>query len=120
MLYTGLGVVLGHNFPCWLQFRGGKGIAATAGVMIVFSPIMSAFALGIFIVSAIVSKYVSLSSLLVTTFFPIWVAFAYRGDVHMLFVSMMFTVLAFYKHRANIDRLLHGTEYKIGERVSVK
>lgn len=119
-LYTGLGVVLGHNYPFWLGGKGGKGIAATGGIMLVFDIRMVPIALAIFIISVALTRYVSLGSLLVSIFFPIWVAIMYPGDYHMLIVSVLFTILAFIKHRANINRLLHGTENKIGQRVKVK
>lgn len=118
-LYTGLGVVLGHNYPFWLKGKGGKGIAATGGVMIAFDPRIVPFAALIFLIAVICTRYVSLGSLLVALFFPIWVAICYTGNYHMLLVSCVFTVLAFIKHRANINRLLHGTENKLGQRVQM-
>lgn len=118
-LYTGLGVVLGHNYPFWLGGKGGKGIAATGGIMLAFDIRMVPIALAIFVISVALTRYVSLGSLLVSVFFPIWVAIMYPGDYHMLIVSVLFTILAFIKHRANINRLLHGTENKIGQRVKV-
>lgn len=118
-LYTGLGVVLGHNYPFWLGGKGGKGIAATGGVMMAFDIKMVPFALIIFIAVVAITRYVSLGSLLVSIYFPIWVAIRYPGNYHLLIVSCIFTILAFMKHRANINRLLHGTENKIGQRVKV-
>lgn len=119
-LYTGLGVVLGHNYPFWLRGKGGKGIAATGGAMLAFDIRMVPIALAIFVIAVALTRYVSLGSLLVSIFFPIWVAIMYPGNYHMLIVSCIFTILAFIKHRANINRLLHGTENKIGQRVKVK
>lgn len=118
-LYTGIGVVLGHNYPFWLKGKGGKGIAATGGAMLAFDIRMVPFALVIFLLAAISTRYVSLGSLLVALFFPVWVAICYPGNFHMLFVSCIFTLLAFIKHRTNIVRLLHGTENKLGQRVSM-
>ena len=119
-LYTGLGVVLGHNYPIWLKGKGGKGIAATAGVMIAFDLRMVPFALVIFLAAVFWTRYVSLGSLLVSIFFPIWIGIMYPGNYHLLIVSSIFTVSAFVKHRSNINRLLHGTENKIGQRVKVE
>lgn len=118
-LYAGLGVVLGHNYPFWLKGKGGKGIAATGGMMIAFDLRMVPIAMAIFILAVATTRYVSLGSLLVSVFLPIWIAVMYPGQYHMLIVGLLFTVSAFMKHRANIKRLLHGTENKLGQRVKV-
>jgi glycerol-3-phosphate acyltransferase PlsY len=118
-LYTGLGVVLGHNFPVWLNFKGGKGIAATAGVMFAFDLRLGVAAFILFIVIVAITRYVSLGSLLISVLFPVWVLILYPGNIHMLIVSLVFTVSAFIKHRSNIKRLLSGTENKIGQKVKI-
>lgn len=119
VLYTGLGVVVGHNYPVWLGFKGGKGIAATGGAMVAFDPRIIPVGLLIFIGSVAVTKYVSVGSLLVSVLFPIWVIVVYPGDLHMLIVSLIFMALAFIKHRSNIKRLISGTENKIGQKVKI-
>ena len=118
-LYTGLGTVLGHNYPFWLKGKGGKGIAATGGVMLAYDARMVPIAMIIFLLAVGTTRYVSLGSLLVSIFLPIWTAIMYPGNYHLLVVSLIFTISALYKHRANIGRLLHGTENKLGERVNV-
>lgn len=118
-LYTGLGVVLGHNYPVWLKFKGGKGIAATGGVMVAFDPLIISVGLPLFAISVAITKYVSVGSLLVAIMFPIWITFRFPGELHMLIVSLAYTVLAFVKHRSNIQRLLNGTENKLGQRVNI-
>ncbi len=118
-LYTGLGAVLGHNFPFWLNFKGGKGIAATGGIMLAFDVRLGLTALLIFIIITALTKYVSLGSLILSIVFPIWVLIFYPGDIHMLLVSAVFTISAFVKHRSNIKRLLNGTENKIGQKVQI-
>lgn len=119
LLYTGLGVVLGHNFPFWLRFRGGKGIATTAGVMMAFDWRFGLAAFIIFTVLVLATRYVSLGSLVIALIFPIGVYLAYSSDMHMLLLSVMFTILAYIKHRGNIVRLLHGTERKLGQKVQI-
>lgn len=119
VLYTGLGVVLGHNYPIWLGFKGGKGIAATGGVMVGFDPLIIPAGLLIFVGSIAITKYVSVGSLLVSVLFPIWIAIRYPGDIHMLIVGIIFMGLAFIKHHANIKRLLSGTENKLGQKVNI-
>ena len=119
-LYTGLGVVLGHNYPVWLKFKGGKGIAATAGVLVAFDPLIVPFGLPIFIIVVLVTKYVSVGSLFVAILFPTWVIIRHSGDIHMLIVAFAFMLLAFYQHRSNIKRLLNGTENKLGHKGKIK
>ena len=118
-LYTGLGVVIGHNYPFWLNFKGGKGIAATGGAMAAFDPFIIPVGLLVFIASIAITKYVSVGSLLVSVLFPIWIAIRYPGDIHMLIVAIIFTALAFIKHHTNIKRLLSGTENKLGQKVNI-
>ncbi len=118
-LYTGLGVVTGHNYPAWLKFQGGKGIAATGGAMAAFDPLIIPVGLPLFILIVAITRYVSLGSLFVAILFPIWVTIRYPGDIHMLVVTLVFMALAFIKHRSNIKRLINGTENKIGQRVKL-
>jgi glycerol-3-phosphate acyltransferase PlsY len=119
-LYTGLGVVLGHNFPFWLRFKGGKGIAATAAVMLAFDWRLGLAAAIVFFSITIITRYVSLGSLMISLLFPIWIFIQYPGDLHMFFVSIIFTVSAFIKHRSNIKRLINGTENKIGQKIKIE
>jgi glycerol-3-phosphate acyltransferase PlsY len=119
-IYTGLGVVIGHNYPFWLKFKGGKGMAATGGAMATIDPLIIPIGLPIFVVSILITKYVSVGSLAISILFPIWVAIRFPGNIHMLLVAFAFTVLAFIRHKSNIKRLLNGTENKIGQRVKVE
>lgn len=118
-LYTGLGVVLGHNYPVWLGFKGGKGIAATAGIMVAFNPWIIPIGLPLFAISVALTRYVSVGSLIVAVMFPIWIYACFPDDLHMLIVSLIFMALAFIKHRSNIKRILNGTENKLGQRVKI-
>ncbi|HCM13197.1 MAG TPA: acyl-phosphate glycerol 3-phosphate acyltransferase [Lachnospiraceae bacterium] len=119
VLYTGLGVVLGHNYPFWLKFKGGKGIAATGGAMVAFDPYIIPIGLLIFVGSVAITRYVSVGSLLVSILFPIWILIRYPGNIHMLIVALIYTILAFIKHRTNIKRLMMGTENKLGQKVKI-
>lgn len=116
-LYTGLGVVIGHNFPFYLKFKGGKGIAATAGMITAFGDWkITIICLLFFIAAVIVTRYVSLGSLIVSVLLPIGIFVFYRtyNDFWQMFVlTCIFMLLAFYKHKENIERLLHGTERKL-------
>jgi acyl phosphate:glycerol-3-phosphate acyltransferase len=119
-LYTGLGVVFGHNYPVWLKFKGGKGIAATGGAMAAFDPLIIPIGLPLFILVVAITRYVSLGSLFIAVLFPIWIAIRHPGDIHMLIVALVFMASAFIKHRSNIKRLMNGTENKIGQRVKLE
>jgi glycerol-3-phosphate acyltransferase PlsY len=122
-LYAGFGVVLGHNFPFYLHFKGGKGIAATSGVILAVCPIAAPICLVLFILAVALTRYVSLGSILVVCAYLIQViVFGQSGYLHLegalliefYIVSACFTVMALWRHRENIRRLLNGTENKFG------
>lgn len=119
-LYAGFGAVLGHNFPFWLRFKGGKGIAVTAAVILTIADYRIMLgALALFILIVAVTRYVSLGSMMVALILPLNTVLFYRHTdlfVHMLVVSLMFTILAYIRHGSNIKRLLNGTEHRIGEK----
>lgn len=119
-IYTGLGVVIGHNYPFWLKFKGGKGMAATGGVMASLDPMIIPIGLPLFVLAILITKYVSVGSLVIAVLFPIWIAIRHPGDLHMLAVALVFMALAILKHRTNIKRILNGTESKIGQRVKIE
>jgi glycerol-3-phosphate acyltransferase PlsY len=111
-LAAGLGAVLGHVFPLWLRFKGGKGVATYIGVLIALSwPVAAAFG-GAWIAVAAVTRYSSLAGLIASALTPVllWVIGA-RQEA-LLFAAL--TALVWIMHRANITRLLAGTEAKIG------
>jgi len=111
-LIAALGAVLGHIFPVWLSFKGGKGVATYVGVLIAVSWI-TALAFGaIWAVAAWTTRYSSLSGLIASGFTPVLLAFLVGGKAALLFAAL--TALVWFMHRANIQRLLAGTEPKIG------
>ncbi len=122
-MYAGMGATLGHNFPFYLKFKGGKGIAVLAGLVISTSPAMVPIPLSAFLIAVIFSRYVSLGSLLAsTTFFLEVVTFGQYGLFHMkapylyemYILVLLLTVLAWYRHKENIKRMLAGTENRFG------
>ena len=126
-LIIGLGVVIGHNFPFYLHFKGGKGIAVSAAVIVASSSnssagwIMIGIDLVVFIGVVAVTRYVSLGSLIVVWYFPIYVLLMYRHCdtpmfIGMLLLALSFTCLSYIKHAGNIKRLLNGSERKLGEK----
>ena len=122
ILYTGFGVILGHNYPFYLNFKGGKGIAATAGLIVATDLRMMLLCLVAFVLIVAVTRYVSLGSLVVATIFLIWLFLfgmmgAYGLDQRLLpefyIVTALISGQAFWRHRANIGRLVRGRENKI-------
>ena len=109
---AGLGAFLGHIYPVWLGFKGGKGVATYIGVLAGLAwPVALVFA-AVFLAVAVVSRYASLASLVAAVAAPI-AAFALGSHLFAGFFLVM-SALVFYKHRANISRLAAGTEARIG------
>lgn len=124
VLYAGLGVVLGHNYPFYLGFKGGKGIAATSGVIVaIFYWPLIILGFVTFMSVTIISRYVSLGSLCLATGFIIeFIIFAVNGMIpgiapdhitEAIILVALFSAFAFWRHRANIGRLIHGNERKL-------
>lgn len=122
-MYAGAGVVLGHNYPCYMNFKGGKGIAATAGLILSTNPIMFLIVAVVFAAIVLTTRYVSLGSIVIMVVFVIEVAvYGQNGGFHLaapylyeLYAITVFLAgMAIIRHRANIKRLLSGTENKFG------
>lgn len=123
-LYCGLGVVLGHNYPFYLGFKGGKGIAVTSAVvMSAAHPIMIPVGLAIFITVVALTRYVSVGSLFVAWYIPANTLIFHQGEeqfLHMIVISLLFTLFAYFQHRENIIRLIHGNENKLWKKKEEK
>ncbi|MBO4394866.1 MAG: glycerol-3-phosphate acyltransferase [Eubacterium sp.] len=124
-LITGLGVFIGHVFPFYLRFKGGKGIAVSAAVIVATSADggigvwMIFIGLALFIVIVGLTRYVSLGSLAVLWYFPIYVILKFRDSQYFWFafiLGMIFLTLSYIKHAGNIRRLINGTERKLFEK----
>ena len=127
MLYIGLGVILGHNYPFYLHFKGGKGIAATAGIILSIDWRLTVLCLAVFVLIVAVTRYVSLGSLVVSAILLAWNIYMGRCGAYGLSsvssieygaVTAVIAAMAFWRHRANIVRLIHGNENKIGAKKS--
>jgi glycerol-3-phosphate acyltransferase PlsY len=115
-LVAGLGAVLGHVFPVWLRFKGGKGVATYIGVLIAVSwPVALAFG-AIWIAVAALTRYSSLAGLLATAATPLLLAYFVGARPATLFAVL--TLIVWIMHRGNIARLMAGTESKIGRKTS--
>jgi glycerol-3-phosphate acyltransferase PlsY len=113
---AGIFAVLGHNYTCWLKFKGGKGIATTAGVYLALAPWAVLVALVVFIAAVLITKYVSVGSIVAAIALPatVWIM-----PPHNLFLNLVTTALgalAIYKHKSNIQRLMAGTENRLGKK----
>jgi acyl phosphate:glycerol-3-phosphate acyltransferase len=111
----GLFAILGHNYTCWLKFKGGKGIATSAGVILGLLPLALAIALGTWILLALATRYVSVASIGAAAVLP-FAAWMVGSNLRMIIVAAVIGLLAIYKHRSNIQRLLAGTENRIGKK----
>jgi glycerol-3-phosphate acyltransferase PlsY len=110
---AGISAVLGHNYTCWLRFRGGKGIATSAGVLLALVPWALLVSLVIWVGVFGCSRYVSLASIAAAFVLPfaVWLT---GGTPTMIALTAGLATLAIGKHHANIRRLLQGTEHRIG------
>jgi glycerol-3-phosphate acyltransferase PlsY len=108
--------VLGHMFPIWLRFRGGKGVATGFGVFLAATPWAALAAISVFALVLLLSRYVSLASILGAISFPIFAWFLVRGDRPPFFIAVQFAVafLIVAKHHQNIRRLFRGQESRFG------
>ena len=126
MLYIGLGVVLGHNFPFYLGFKGGKGVASTAGIIMALDYRIAFVCLAIFILIVAITRYVSLASIVVMIIFIgmshmlVKTNYGFTDGSSPMEFRLLIVIIGFlsiFMHRANIKRLLSGTENKIGKKV---
>ena len=120
-IYASAGAILGHNFPFYLHFKGGKGIAATAGMSVAFHPYFAPVCAVLFFGVFFTTHYVSLGSLVMCAgFFIEMVVMGQMGFfgmsqsylIELYIVTALLTIMAYYRHRENIKRLLSGTERK--------
>lgn len=121
-LYTATGVILGHNYPFYMKFKGGKGIAATAGLVLSFHPYFIPVGVILFFGAFLTTHYVSLGSLLVYAGFMIQMVISGQTGlfagmtqerlIEMYVIAALLTAMAYWKHRANIVRLVQGKENK--------
>jgi glycerol-3-phosphate acyltransferase PlsY len=114
MSLAALAAVLGHVFPVWLRFKGGKGVATALGVFCVLFPKAILLALAIFILVVAVTRYVSLGSILGAIAFPVAAYFVQRTDPLSLLLASAVSLIVILKHHQNISRLLAGTESRFG------
>jgi glycerol-3-phosphate acyltransferase PlsY len=113
-ILAGLTAVLGHNYTCWLKFKGGKGIATSAGVYFALAPLAAGIALGTWIIVFALGRYVSVASIAAAVALPtaVWLT---PNSLILRIVTTALGLLAIYKHKGNVQRLLNGTERRLGQ-----
>ena len=120
IVVAGIFAVLGHNYTCWLKFKGGKGIATTAGVYLALAPWAVLIALVVFILAVLVTRYVSAGSIAAAVALPAAVWVITPHNLLLAIVTTALGALAIYKHKSNIQRLIAGTESRIGKKMEDK
>ena len=126
LMTTGIGAILGHNFPCIPKVKGGKGVACTGALLIALSPLYTLCLLLFFILVVLITGYVSLGSMLAITVFFLSVVFfgktsllfPFSGAVYLPMCALSFLLMAMliFQHRGNIKRLINGTENRLGKK----
>ena len=117
-IVAGICAVLGHNYTCWLKFKGGKGIATSAGVYFALAPLAAGIALGAWMVVFALSRYVSVASIAAAVALPtaVWLT---KDNLLLGIVTTALGLLAIFKHKGNIQRLLNGTEQRFGRKPAI-
>jgi glycerol-3-phosphate acyltransferase PlsY len=116
---AGVAAVVGHVYPVWLRFKGGKGVATAAGVFAVMSPLAMAVACAVFVVAVWITRYISVGSI-AATFALVAVTAVGRDPGVVLLGALAAAAVIVYRHRANLSRLVSGTERRIGQRLFTK
>lgn len=115
-LLAGAAAIMGHNFPAWLKFKGGKGIATSGGVIAAVAPWSLLAGLTTWILSMVLSRIVSLSSILAAVAVAVSAWLAYFDQPTLCYVLTALAAIAVYRHRANIGRLTRGEEHRFGKK----
>jgi glycerol-3-phosphate acyltransferase PlsY len=113
---TALAAILGHNYTPWLGFKGGKGIAVSAGVLLVLIPKALAAVLAVWLVLFALTRTVSIASIAASVLLPVAAWFLYPGQPVIFFFCLAAGLLGLWRHRSNIQRLRAGTEGKLGRK----
>lgn len=112
---AGVAAIIGHIYPVWLRFRGGKGVATACGVFSMLTPLAVPPALGIFLISVWITKYISLGSVLASIALPP-IAYALGTPAPAVIAAFAASIIIVFRHRTNVLRLRMGTERRIGAR----
>ena len=114
MIGLGLAAVLGHIFPIWAGFRGGKGVATLLGMAVAIQPLVALCCVGVFLIVLYLTRFVSLSSILAGVSFMVFILFIFneKETLYRIF-AVLVALMVILTHQKNIGRILKGTESKI-------
>jgi acyl phosphate:glycerol-3-phosphate acyltransferase len=112
-IYTGVGVMLGHNFPFFMGFKGGKGVASFLGVLLAFDFKIAIICYIIGIFTTLLFKYISLASMVMGIIFPI-ILILFNMDLEVIIIAIFLAIMIIIKHSQNVKRLINGNERKVG------
>jgi acyl phosphate:glycerol-3-phosphate acyltransferase len=115
LVVAAMACILGHSFPVWLRFAGGKGVATSLGAIIGMLPLASAIVFGLWAAVFALSRYVSLASIIAAAAFPV-TAFFFHATPPVLGFAVVAALLVIARHKGNIQRLLAGTERRFGKK----
>ncbi len=118
-IFGGLGCILGHTFPVWLRFRGGKGVATSAGVLLGLMPLSMLSVLAVWLILFYLTRFVSVASIFAAAFLPLFVSLYLHLDVlrgnALLPFSILIAGVVIWRHRSNMRSLWQGTEHRFGK-----
>ena len=118
-IMAGVAAIVGHNWPIYLRFKGGKGIATSLGVVMTLYAVVAGVLLELWIIIVWITRYISLASLAVAFLFPVFLL-VFDAPWTYVLAGVLISAFAIHRHRDNIKRLLGGTEHKIGEKAKKK
>ncbi len=113
--FAGLFCVIGHIFPCFFAFKGGKGVATAGGMVFMIDWRIALILLAIFIITVALTKYVSLGSIIMAILYPVFIFIFYKS-LPLTVISAVFTIIVVVAHKENIKKLINHTESKIGSK----
>lgn len=117
--YAGIGTIIGHNWPIFLKFKGGKGIASTIGVVLAVDYRIGLYMIAVLAITILISKYVSLGSVLMVITIPIQMYIFHKAETEFIILGLILMAFALFRHKSNIKRLLSGTENKLGHKKDI-
>lgn len=110
--FAGFFCVLGHIFPCYFKFKGGKGVATSGGMVFAIDWRIALILLAVFLVIVLITRYVSLGSIVMAVLYPVFIFIFYRSVV-LTVIAVVFTLIVIIAHRENIKKLINHTESKV-------